>query len=508
MKRRGFKPSIRTFGSFIGACTLVDSWEKQGKLLQNVHNMYQSYREYVDEVKQHNPSSPEYSAFPAQAYIMILSKAKQWQKMFDVYNSLDDEGPFSPAVSTYTVMLWGLYSRGKENEDPETPGRRSPSESAASDARFVWRQLIRRIENGAKLTIDDRLLCSYMSVLTLGRPADHIAAFDALRDYAGLAKPGETAPPSTVKLTPFLLSTTLNLCNVVKKPRLCVHFMKHAMTRYPDIVQTVHVDHLLSAYGSLAALGSLSEAASALQALEWLLEREATTPPKEAHYVRPRLSTYALTLIACWRAKDWASALRVFELMTGYSAADFADKTRVADPQPAKRSKGRNLVPDAATLSLLARTALAAGGAVPARQCMRIMHTVGLTQVLERGAVTEEASPEGSKLTHGQPPRFDRDVRYHVYKTADAVVKLVNLLVPPKGTEGMPARRPPLKDEQREWVDMRTAARSLLIAHNYQQPQKAPALEEQLLGSEMGVAATDDAVRWDRISRESKIRRT
>ncbi|KAI0650675.1 hypothetical protein C8Q79DRAFT_899998 [Trametes meyenii] len=492
MKRRGFKPILSTYATLMGAFNKVDSWAERTKLLEDVHKVYENYLEYVSTVKEHNPRSPEISTMPCNAYIQILSRAGDYRRMFDAYNGMDEEGPLSPDRITYTTMLRGMYYRGlfASGDKEEIQKIR---ERGASDARLIWRHYIKRLEANPDIGVDALTISSIVQPLTFGRPADHIVAFDIVREFCGLAKPGETAPPARVELSRALVQDILWLCNTAQKPRICVHFVQHLMAHQPDILDHGHFDHMLTAYGSLSTMGTFTEASHALQVLEWMLEREVTN--KHAHRLRPSLSTYTLILTVCWRAKDWDTALRTFELMTGYRAADFADGTTSRTPQMTPRSQGRNLAPDAAAMSCLVRTALETGDPAALRQCARIVCRLGAARLL----TAEDKDAGGRRPAHRVGVRFQRDQAYYAHKMARALVELVDALVPKK-TEDSPRLGP----EEREWVAARSEAKSFLSAHRERRPKSTPQLEEQPLGSAAGLAATDSAVEWARIHREQK----
>ena len=472
----------------------VPSWEDRTKLLQNVHKTYDNFLEYVELVKSHNPESPEYSVAPINAYLSILSRAHQQQRMFDVYNSLDQSGPLSPDTITYTVMF-GALGHSSTMASDDTPAARDLRERNASEARLVWRQLTKRLEQGdGSVIVDAQLISSLLSVLALGRPADQVVAFDVLREYVGLAKPGETAPAATVQLSGALLSDVLWLCNAAKKHRLCVTFVQQLIAQESPLLDRGHMDHVLAAYGALAATGSTTEASHALQMLEWMLEQEVASDRE--HAIRPRLSTYTLVLVACWRAKDWESTMRTFELMTGYTAQDFADGA-TDTPQQAVRSRGRNILPDAAAASCIARAALETGDEAAMRQCLRIAHHLNLTRYLSLEKGEAEMEPlQGAT-------RFKKDNAFYAHKMASALVGLVDALMP-KRTEGSPRLEP----EARHFVAIRSVARRFLTSQRHQRPNATPALEEQLWGSEENLSSMDEAVQWERISREQKSNRT
>ncbi|KAI0352890.1 hypothetical protein OH77DRAFT_1591751 [Trametes cingulata] len=488
MKRRGFKPTTTTYGTLMSVFVKVDNWQNRGKLLLCVHKVYDSYTEYMATVKEHNPQSPELNPMPANAYIQILARMGQYQRAFDVYNAFEDEGPLARDRITYTNMFKMIYDRGSAPGDDEQAQKLR--ERAASDARLVWRHVMKRVERGDEHIVDNLLISRLLQALAIGRPADHIVAFDIIRDWVGLVKPSETASPPRVALSPPLLQDILWLCNKAQKYRLCVHFVQQLMEKNPAVLDRGHFDHVMTAYGSLSAMGSPTEPARALQMLEWMLERELTE--RDGIRIRPGLSTFTLVLVVCWRAKDWESALRTFELMTGFRAADFADGA-TGVPEMTPRSQSRNIMPDAAALSCLVRTALETGDEAAMRQCVRIVRRLGVASIL--ASDQPRAEVEGTRAG----VRFQKDQTFYAHTSARALVELVDVLVPKK-TEGSA----PLTPEQREWVEVRSEARSFLIAQREHRPRSTPQMEEQPLGSAAGLKAMDSDVEWRRIHRESK----
>ncbi|CDO76250.1 hypothetical protein BN946_scf184470.g8 [Trametes cinnabarina] len=293
MKRRGFKPNLITFATLMGAFAKISSWEKHTKLYESVHKTYQAFLDFIDAVKEHNPQSPQIAVAPVDAYIRVLARAADYQRAFDVWNALDEDGPLSPGIRTYSAMLFVCCLRG-QTASGETA--QSVRERAASDARLIWRQLVKRMERDESLVPDVILIDIMIRCLALGRPADHIVAFDILRDYVGLAKPGETAPPAQVELSPILLQDVLFLCQMAQKPRLCVHFVQQLMETQPTILDNGHMEQVLTAYGTLGAMGAITDASRALQTVEWMIEREVVHG--EGTRIRPGLATFTLVLNA------------------------------------------------------------------------------------------------------------------------------------------------------------------------------------------------------------------
>jgi len=143
-----------------------------------------------------------------------------------------------------------------------------------------------------------------------------------------------------------------------------------------SILDRGHMEEILKAYVAVSASGSAGESYQALQTLEWMLRQEITG--RNGPKIRPATTTFNLVLMACWRGADWDSAVRTFELMTGYSRRDFVDGRDMSRrPKLEKRSKGRNIVPDAEGMSSIVRTALASGERANMRQALRMITQIG-----------------------------------------------------------------------------------------------------------------------------------
>ena len=100
----------------------------------------------------------------------------------------------------------------------------------------------------------------------------------------------------------------------------------------------------------------------------------------------------------------------------------------------------------------------------------------------------------------GRPARLARDASFYAHKAASGLVELVNALVPQTLSFAE------LSGEKLEWARLRAGAKRWLKENQESRPRSLPQLEEQPLGSAEGLAATDDAVHWDRITRDARVR--
>jgi len=107
--------------------------------------------------------------------------------------------------------------------------------------------------------------------------------------------------------------------------------------------------------------------------------------------IRPALSTYNIVIQACRRDADWKSAVRTFDLMTGYHSHDFMDGSVAAAPRQDKRGPGRTFFPNAEFMSWMVRTALTTRNPANIRQSLRMVDYLGFETILNVQGTGESA---------------------------------------------------------------------------------------------------------------------
>lgn len=482
MKRRGFSPTLQTFTTFFGAFQSLGDWSKHTKMLENVHRLHDSYQQYTEHVKAIDPASPELSVAPVTGYIKILTDAGLYQRMFDVLHAMADEGPLAPNQFTFAALFRGLSWRRATSGGPEAQAAMCARN--ASDVKLLWRQMLKIAEKNPQFEFDSHLITPAISALASGSPSDQLFAFDIVRDYLGLTKPGETPQPPRVQLSTHLLGEVLYLCNSSQKYRLGVHFFRQVVD-HPDnraIITHRHVETVIRLFAGMSMMGSDEASAQALETLEWLLQEEASA--RNAGDLRPTITTFSLVLNVCWRNGDWASATRTFELMTGYNPDDFADGSRVKEPEMQKRSPGRNIKLDTPAMAHIAHTALASQELANMRQCLRIIDHIGAERLLHRPKALVDQS---------RSSQFMNDLEYYLAKLAKDLMEIVDEVV---------AKEPEMcsEEERERWKKIKSQAKE---CRRYARPTRTPHTEESPLGSQRGLDATASAV-----DQEFSVRRT
>lgn len=476
MKRRGFTPDLKTYTAIFSVFVNIKDWTPYGKLLQQAGQLHSNYLEYANGVKKVNPDSPELSTLPTRAYIRVLGRAGKYDEMWDVLNFMEETGPLPPDLITYHMVLEALCRRSSLGLSSEA--RLAQGAQTASQGKLLWRQMLKYVERNPSAKLDSYIISAMLNVLARGTPTDALMAADIIRDYLGLAKPGETPKPAVVQLESFTFLRILELGIYARKYRLTVHYFDQVMQSQPALVSSGHVEVVLRAHASLAALNSDDyEAPRALDTLSWLLKEWAVAGHPE--HLEPRPEHFNLVLCCCYRTASWSVATHTFEVLTGYRATDFTDEAAAARTErrpPCDPPSKRTHHPDPSFLSHFVRTALYTRDLAVVRQCLRIVQCVHRRW---------ELPEHGTYLDPDANSRYNviNNMRFYYMRFASDVITLIDAAVPKD------AVRDRYTEEERGWLKLRAAA--VVICKEAAQSKRPPTpfLVEDLLGPRGGVAS-------------------
>ncbi|KAF8450711.1 hypothetical protein L210DRAFT_2406687 [Boletus edulis BED1] len=469
MKRRGFSPNISTFVTMFKGLSQIDDWSNHPKQLANAHALYHYYLAYTLSIKHHDPGNvAQLSLSPLVIYISILGAAGDFQKMFDVYFAMDQDGPHAPNKFVFTAMLRAITNQ------QERAGVMSVRDATASDAKHVWLQIEKTMQKCPDFELDSRLIAASIHALTRGRPADQNLALDIIAQHLGLTRPGHADP---FKLSPHLnywtLDAALQVCLSMQKFRLCVHFMHLIMDNLDfdrpgvrSIAARSHIHKLLRAHASLAMLASPHESSQAIDALEWCLKNDAIYDIPD---LRPDLRTYHFVLVTCFRTGDWEGAIKSFQLMTGIQTDSFNESEGKAPPRVQKRPEGRSLAPNVETMSFIMRTALQTKDNTKALQALWLSEYVGIDRLLQ----DKVAEP------------------YYRASFTRALASVIDQLL-----------HDPRTEHRREWLaSLKARAKEVIrtVGHTLRR-------DKSTLGTMTTLTQEDGAVSFDLVARSSKPR--
>ncbi|KAF5364288.1 hypothetical protein D9756_000630 [Leucocoprinus leucothites] len=408
MKRRGHSPTTRTFQTMFSGLAHIEDFSKHTQQLKNALSLYDSFTRHLKSVKRINPADPELSVDPLASYIKILGNARRYNDVFEVFHSLEPDGPLSTNLLIFTSMFQVLASR---------PAADTPTFRQA-DARILWAQVVKASKRNPSFIIDSHLATSAISALTRGQTSDHDVGFQIARDFFGLCPPGTSRVAGSFPLSPQAISAIFRLCNGTNNFDLTIDFFDEVKRRPvhlggAEILDWMHMEEVLWAH---QALNVAASGYQSLQTLEWMLRQEITG--SNGGRIRPQMSTFHMVLVTCWHSADWSAATRTFDLMTGYHSHDFMDGAVTEQPRLDRRAKGRNLIPTAETMSSLVRAAYATRNRAHMRQCLRIVDYLGLDGLLSR---TTENAEESRKSVKNRG--------FFVAKLAQGIVEMVDYLL-------------------------------------------------------------------------------
>ncbi|KAJ7283656.1 pentatricopeptide repeat-containing protein [Mycena rebaudengoi] len=437
MKRRGFSPTTRTFQTMFSGLSRIEVWSAYPQQLKNARTLYDAYQRHIEAVKKHDPTSPELSIDPLPAYITLLGNAGQFEEIFVLYYSLAAAGPLAANKFLFTAMFRALSTTNAGLTSAQYAKN-------ATDAKVLWGQVLKASENSG-LDIDAFLVTAAVIALSKGQSLEQKLAFQLVREYFGLVTTGEAPVAGKIPLTSPGLNAALLLCNNSHKAAECIHFFQQ-VTKRPEasgganIVDRLHGEEVLKARLALVAPGA---AHLSVETLEWMLRREISG--EDGPRIRPAISTFNLVLLACWRGADWKSAIRAFNLMTGYHCHDFMDGAVASSPRVDKRPKGKNLVPTAEIMSCMLRTALATQNTSNMRQCLRIIDHFNDKE--------SNLFVENKKRPITESHKALKNWAFHVVKLAAALIETVDHVVASGAT---------VADEQLRWTQLKQEATSFL----------------------------------------------
>ncbi|KAF8631677.1 hypothetical protein AX15_002263 [Amanita polypyramis BW_CC] len=438
MKRRGHTPTARTFQTMFNGLSRIEDWSIHMKQLANARSLYEAFQKHMASIKRAEPDSPQLSVDPLAAYIKILGDAGCYQDIFDVYYAMDADGPLAPNKLIFAAIFQALSPK------PEVAGDSSVSYlKTAADAKLLWKQMVKLSRRSPDFQVDSFIATAAVSALTRGGPSEQSLAFEIAKDYFGLYPPEDSAPTAFLPLQPASLDVILRLCNYTQKHDLCLEFVQQVKRRPeevggPSVLDRGHMEEVIKAHLALSG-GNLKYDAGyqALRTVEYMLRQEIVG--KNGPRIRPTITTFNLVMTSCWRSGDWRSAVRTFELMTGYHAHDFLDGAVGEIHRVDKRSPDRYFFPTPQIASSMVRTALGSGDRANMRQCLRIIHHLGLDAIV------------GCKTDGAESKKATRSRAFYTSKLNQAILEIVESV---RGDRDIP-------EEAKKWKGLSSRAMQL-----------------------------------------------
>ncbi|KAG8852377.1 hypothetical protein FRB96_008723 [Tulasnella sp. 330] len=381
MKKRGFMPTGRNYTAILSGYDHLS--QLNPKQWERVNRIWEHYKAYLTACRGRDGVEGSEVLSPHVPYFKMLARLGEYDRMVSIFESMDTTGPLAPNKFLCTAIL-GLVAR--------RPG----SNTERGDVRADMASMTVKIANymmEAKM-IDNFALCTILRGLVKGGDEHLRVAWDILSKQIGDITDPSVLTDSAIEVDHFLFDVILELCCAMNKYHLAIDLVDRAIQskNMKQIVTRNHVHYALDALSYQAAeaneqskppsvklpttpasspsaastspsplspsapLGLNALSAKALSLLEFTILEAYSGHPKD---VLPTRSTYHRALVIAWRANDWETATRVFQIMTGLDPAHFTDAGSFQGPPKSLKSIEAVVDMDAQSMSYLVRIACA-----------------------------------------------------------------------------------------------------------------------------------------------------
>jgi hypothetical protein len=429
MKKRGIKPTTRTWGTLLTYFpkTLQTSPEKvlsrytliydeaQAKLAAHLNADEQvspELAEGLEEVELASTSTPfqqhlrtepeafERPQFVTNQYIQLLAHFERYDEILRVLTSMPQTGEGAPDAITYTVIFNALMNRGANNADGSVSNEKSA-------VRSVWEKMIEQQkslgEQKAKPVLDNQNAILGLRALSTGSEADRNLAFVALPRLFGMSRPGESVAAQSsgnlkirapLELNERAVETILTLCLGLKRDVDASHYVRQFLARKPLVAQFSGRHWQLI----MAALANAHDR----EACEMVLERFGPAVNQSAW---PYQCYASLFKSAKW-TRDFDGFMRLLEKHVKLPSAYQVSEAVLSE----KGRQLRQIVPTLEIAVLMLETALASKQISSIRRALRVsavMKEGDLIFAEEHQQLNDHSQGRGSQ-TQGSP---DQDLR-------------------------------------------------------------------------------------------------
>ncbi|KAF8311165.1 hypothetical protein DL93DRAFT_2229813 [Clavulina sp. PMI_390] len=464
MKRRGFKPDLRTYHTLLSGYSKDPNIALFPKAIQRANQVYAQYETFCESQPR---GSVQLSPKPANAYLSCLAAAGQYEDMFDVFGNMPPRGPTSPDLATYTILINAVHHRRTLHnglEDAPEGSSENVTTRNAADVAVLWKQLKASSERTG-FTIDSYAIAPTIFALSKGAPESQEEAFSIIHDYLGLSPDADTpAKRWKVPMSSQILKGVLELCIASNNHQRCIHYVESLIERRALMeTATLNNEHMLYVLQSLSVLaeGDPKNARESLRVIRWMIRQE-----REGGWrlgLRPNCRAYMFAFLACRRSLDWQTATKLFEQMSGYRMVDFTVAHGAEPPMNRDVPSRFEILPDPTIMNLMLRTAYLSSldpkdsskllDPSSLYACFRIISHFGPEHFFSPIPVSRAALAKDSSRTHRE-----REVNQN--RLAQSMVEMIDAMEQFRRQSGSSTGEvtPPTDVEWTQWKEMKRQA--------------------------------------------------
>ncbi|KZV61015.1 hypothetical protein PENSPDRAFT_759695 [Peniophora sp. CONT] len=244
MKRRGFRPNVRTYTTMLSGYHRIPSWEGFANQLQNLHSVYRSFMDYIEAVPEalDEGNTPYAVRAAVSQYLDVCCNAHESAELQEAFERLPLHGPLARDARMYVPYLRDLLRQ-------ELP----PAELVVrvrerwTEVQGMW----------AKDPASDARTYGFLTDLVFQgltqspSIADHSYAFEIVRDTFALHPQGKASPSSTkgIAMPHSIIANVLSTAGLLGRSDFVLDFAK-LVPRRNDLQETLSmslVHRILSA---------------------------------------------------------------------------------------------------------------------------------------------------------------------------------------------------------------------------------------------------------------------
>jgi hypothetical protein len=465
MKKRGFKPSSRTFITLLNAYAGLrhsgDTTERRGprvaepKTASRVAVLHDQARTYLlaqeaELERQENQNDPDelglgtqarvdvdhdaldseidINVGPTNAYLKFLSRYGMIKEMEKVFTAMSASGPLSPDSITYSTMFSALYDSVTKRSDNSTP----PTGLTATG---LWTQACRQFGSATsreKREIDEDLVIIAVKCLSRGDQASQRQVMDIVESIWPLPRPADTRsaphirlnrPSASLPQLPLSIRAATTIMAVCPKPTDRSHYA-HLFLDKPELRSSIDTPFLITAIRAFSETGDVHAVVDILDSYQ----------PRQPNQWPINVWHDALTA-ARWSVSeeqgmknqpDFDAALSIFRRMAhlppgvedGEATGIYEIKSpngKPVDNLGTKWARPSPLPADAKAMSLLFKTALSRGWRDVNRALMVFFHIDG-TQLLE-------PAQSANRAERAEGRQWEQDLRKDLERSCEKLLE-------------------------------------------------------------------------------------
>lgn len=441
MKKRGFKPTSRTFTTLINAYAGLrhagDTTERRGSRTPEprtisrvsiIHDQAHAYlvaqAEELERLETQNDpdelglgtnatvdqenvddEAVDINIGPTNAYLKFLAKYGMMQEMAKVFSGMPTSGPLSPDSITYSTMFSALFDKLSIRSNGSDGETSTPSKGLTATG--LWNQVYRQFRDSDstrssdKRQVDEDLAIIALKCLSRGDTVSQRQAMQVIDALWPLPRPSDTRTPTQVRIStqtrltplphlPLTIRAATTIMAVCPKPTDRSHYA-HLFLQKPELQKSIDTPFLITAIRAFSETGDVQAVIDILNSYQ---PRQPNQWPMSVWHDALTAARWSVSEEQGMKKQaDFEAALSIFRRMTqlppgvedGKITGPYVDSPPNGQPVDAMGVKWAKTAPvelDGKAMSLFLKTSLSRGWRDVQRAMAVFLHLDG-TKLLD-----------------------------------------------------------------------------------------------------------------------------